>query len=91
MGIENPRQRRQRIEAHQASVGTPDVSKMKQKSWWRKDSPVRHRIYGEGVITNFVGCNIGWANVYFYKGECTYEVDRNSLTPLKRGDPVQPI
>ena len=56
-------------------------TKSKRRSWWRKNVSVKHREYGVGVITNFVGCPKGCANVYFYQGDAVRnDIPRSALT-----------
>lgn len=47
-----------------------------KRIWWAKNEAVTHNQYGHGVVTNFVGCQSGNANVYFYRGDCVREVSR---------------
>jgi len=58
-------------------------TRLVRRTWWRKDAAVYHRIHGEGVVTNFVGCPTGCANVYFYAKDCVLnDISRSSLRPL---------
>lgn len=40
-----------------------------------------HGIHGHGVITNFVRCPAGSANVFFYRGEKVLECGRSDCKP----------
>lgn len=55
------------------------IKKRRFKSWFRCDGPVTHRERGHGVVTNFVGCKLGSANIYFYNGQYVIELPRYEL------------